>query len=595
MPLKTKQESLWRDGAVLVLAVLAVAGRLTPGGISRPPPLVVAESRQSPSVTPLLLGKAVETQPASSPIGKLIAYVSDEAGNDDVWVSDLSGTNRINMTENYAGGDSFPAWSPDGQRIAFYSDRDGGGIYTMTSLGSDVRKIVHVPPSVEYTFSLQWAAKGSIVYTSFDDYGATEVYRVIGSESTPQCLTCFKTPVRGARSGQLSPSGRLLAFVGFSTGLKAYVSVLDLLLGKVTVLENPSDAPHWESDDRLLFLSAREGLSDLWEISVNPRTGSLTGEPTRVTSGLNATQFAVSDAGRRIVAVKQASSSLWVFPTAPDRIDRLSLGTPLTIGSFHDERPRWSNDGREVCFTSNRGGRIQVWRIPSAGGTPTLLPAGAGLGDCPRPSPDGQWLEFDSEGTWSWLMRPDGSGPHQAADWRHEYSLVAKSDWSPLGSRLVSQLRRSDGQARVGIAEVNPATGVVTARRELDATGSGDDNPRWSPDGRSVACETFSGSWNLWILDAERGTCRRVTDLLGNERSAVWQAHPLFLYFIKDQRSLWRIPMSDALTPGGPPSPWLVLPGLRVPARSVDISHDGKRLVVALSKSETDLWLVERK
>jgi Tol biopolymer transport system component len=593
--MKTRQEDHWRDAAVLVVAVLAIAVRLIPGRVSRPSPLALSESRQSPSVTPFLLGEAVETQPAWSPTGNLVAYVSDDVGNDDVWISDLSGMNRINLTKNYAGEDSFPAWSADGQRIAFYSDRDGGGIYTMTSLGSDVRKVASVPPSVEYTFSLQWTAKGSIVYTNFDEYGATEVYRVIGSESTPQCLTCFKTPVRGARSGQLSPSGRLLAFVGFSAGLKAHVSVLDLLAGKVTVLADLSDAPHWESDDRLIFLSAREGLSDLWEISVNPKTGTLTGEPTRVTSGLNATQFAVSDAGRRIVAVKEANSSLWVFPTAPDRIDRLSLGAPLTIGAFRDERPRWSNDGREVCFTSNRRGSVQIWTIPSAGGTPALLPSSAGLGDCQRPSPDGQWLEFDSEGTWSWLMRPDGSGAHQADDWRQEYSLVANSDWSPLGLRLVSQLRRLDGQARVGIAEVNAATGVVTARRELDATGSGDEHPRWSPDGRSVVCETFSGSWNLWIIDPERGSCRQVTDLPGNERSAVWQAHPLFVYFIKDQRSLWRIPMSDALTPSGPPSPWLVLPRLRVPADSIDISHDGKRLVVALSKTGTDLWLVERK
>ena len=555
--------NLRRDAAVAgTVLVLAVSSWITPKQNPRPAPSFVEGAWQPPGVLPFKVGEAIEAQPAWSPAGDLFAYASDEAGNDDVWTREVSGAHPLNLTENHKGEDSFPAWSPDAQRIAFYSDRDGGGIYTMTALGSDVRQVVSVAPSVVYAFSLQWASNDSLVYTNFDDYGATQVYRVVSSGSTPYCLTCFKTKVRGARAGQLSPSSRLLAFVGSSSQPGAPLFVLDLLTEEVTTLAGFGDVPRWQGDERLIYVSVREGSADLWEIGVNPRTGGAVGEPTRVTSGLNVTAFSVSSDGRRILALQETTTSnLWVFSTGSDRIDRLSLGTPLTTGAFLDERPRWSSDGRDVCFTSNRPGSGKLWTIASAGETPTQLTSTAGFEDC-------------------------------------QYSLVANAEWSPVGSRLVTHLQRADGAARLGIAEVNAASGAVTPWRELDVTGAGDEHPRWSPDGRSVVSETLSGgplSWNLWVVDADSGRGRQVTDLPGNERSATWQAQPLFVYFVKDQRSLWRIPMSDASTPSGPPSPWLVLPRMRVPAGSVDISRDGKRLVVALAKPESDLWLIERK
>src|SRR5262249_37901596 len=125
----------------------------------------------APRVTPFLTGGAIRKQPAWSPTGNLIAYVSDEAGNDDVWICDPAGANPINLTAKLPGLDQPPAWSPDGQRIAFFSERDGGGIYTMSVLGGEVRKIVSVKPGVLYTFSLTWAKNGQIVYTNFDAAG----------------------------------------------------------------------------------------------------------------------------------------------------------------------------------------------------------------------------------------------------------------------------------------------------------------------------------------------------------------------------------------------------------------------------------------
>ena len=85
------------------------------------------------------------------------------AGNVDVWVMDADGGHLRRLTTS-AGIDLGPAWSPDGKRIAFTSDRDGDlEIYVMRSSGArevDISKnsSAWVPPA--------WIARDSVaVYT----------------------------------------------------------------------------------------------------------------------------------------------------------------------------------------------------------------------------------------------------------------------------------------------------------------------------------------------------------------------------------------------------------------------------------------------
>ncbi|HVR29434.1 MAG TPA: hypothetical protein VMS86_07845 [Thermoanaerobaculia bacterium] len=79
-----------------------------------------------------------------------------------------------------------------------------------------------------------------------------------------------------------------------------------------------------------------------------------------------------------------------------------------------------------------------------------------------------------------------------------------------------------------------------------------------------------------------------------SERSATWQQDPPLLYFIKDYRDLWRLPIDDAGGASGPPRPWFVpLRGLRVLGDSLDVNPYGRRLLVGLERPESDIWLVE--
>ena len=69
--------------------------------------------------------------PAWSPDGRLLAFVSNRDGNLEIYVAQLDGGSKVNMTRNPAI-DNFPAWTPDG-RIGFVSNRSQGfDIYVTT-------------------------------------------------------------------------------------------------------------------------------------------------------------------------------------------------------------------------------------------------------------------------------------------------------------------------------------------------------------------------------------------------------------------------------------------------------------------------------
>lgn len=79
-----------------------------------------------------------------SPLGDRIAYVSQEPGNDEIYVTDPEGANKMRLTHNGWEWDKHPTWSPDGSQIVFYSNRDVGRrqLWIMEADGSNQRRLI---------------------------------------------------------------------------------------------------------------------------------------------------------------------------------------------------------------------------------------------------------------------------------------------------------------------------------------------------------------------------------------------------------------------------------------------------------------------
>lgn len=85
--------------------------------------------------------------PAWSPAGDRIAYVSTEPGNDEIYTINVDGSDLRRLTSNTWEWDKHPSWSPDGRQIVFYSNRATGRrqIWIMSADGSGPRNLSNSP------------------------------------------------------------------------------------------------------------------------------------------------------------------------------------------------------------------------------------------------------------------------------------------------------------------------------------------------------------------------------------------------------------------------------------------------------------------
>jgi dipeptidyl aminopeptidase/acylaminoacyl peptidase len=88
---------------------------------------VFIETAGKPDSAKLL---AEGTQPALSPAGDRIVYVSTENGDAEIVIMDLEGKNRVQLTDNDVAERS-PSWSQDGREIVFESEGKGGAFETV--------------------------------------------------------------------------------------------------------------------------------------------------------------------------------------------------------------------------------------------------------------------------------------------------------------------------------------------------------------------------------------------------------------------------------------------------------------------------------
>ena len=113
---------------------------------------------------PRLLGEpqAGLRSPTISPDGRQTAFVSAEAGTDDIWVHDIERDRRWRVTFDSAA-ETYPVWSPQGDRIVFASNRKGStDLYVKNAdgVGDTKELIVRRGPDIAY----EWSRRGRLLF-----------------------------------------------------------------------------------------------------------------------------------------------------------------------------------------------------------------------------------------------------------------------------------------------------------------------------------------------------------------------------------------------------------------------------------------------
>ena len=181
--------------------------------------------------------------PAWSPDGNRLAYVSFEDKRSKVYVQNLTDGRRELLAE-FTGINSAPAWSPDGTRLALTLSRDGNAEIYVMLLNSRALKRLTFDPAIDTEPS--WSPDGrDIIFTS-DRAGSPQIYRMNASGGSAERLT-FEGDYN-ARSSYAA-DGKSITFVSRNQGgYRIAVMRLDnkttQVLTDTTLDESPSFAPN---------------------------------------------------------------------------------------------------------------------------------------------------------------------------------------------------------------------------------------------------------------------------------------------------------------------------------------------------------------
>ena len=130
-----------------------------------------------------------------SPDGKRIAFYSNRSGNDEIWVCNRDGSAAVQVTSLGGPSCGTPRWSPDGEQIAFDSSPDGHwDIFVVGANGGKPRRLTNQP---SFESVPCWSRDGKWIYFCSDRGGTYQIW---------------KMPLQGGEAMQVTSRGGFAAF-----------------------------------------------------------------------------------------------------------------------------------------------------------------------------------------------------------------------------------------------------------------------------------------------------------------------------------------------------------------------------------------------
>ncbi|MGS2719566.1 S41 family peptidase [Paraglaciecola aestuariivivens] len=456
----------------------------------------------------------------------------------DIWLSDLNGLNSQRLTSTPAE-ESFPHFSPDGNHIAFSSDRSGtNSVYVMPTTGGQARR-------------LSWHAAGGsvrgwtpdgqkVLFASGRDTAPRPINRLwtIGKNGGPAELVLNQW----AYSGDYSDDGTQLVIDRMSRwdsewrnyrgGQNTPLVIVDLATLDETMIKNNSSTdirPIWLGDT-VYFLSDRSGVSNVWAYEVKrKRLKQLTefknADVKHLTSNSNQLAF-------------EQNGDLYLYDLNSKNQKKLTINL---VGDFAWVESTWQNLGDNVqnAALSPSGKRVvmqargEIFTVPTEYGSVRNLTQSSDAADRkPIWSPKGDqiaWFSDQGENGYRLVLQAqDGLSAAKFID-IGESKMAWEPTWSPDGNYIAFV----DDDVRIRLVDLKNAS-IST----IDVGGTnlerGRNDLTWAPDSNALAyVKTAENSFQqikVYLVDEQKS--HFLTNKFANSFSPAWDQNSQYLYFL---------------------------------------------------------------
>ncbi|HEX8446588.1 MAG TPA: amidohydrolase family protein, partial [Sphingomonas sp.] len=487
-------------------------------------------------------------QPRFSPDGRRIAFTSDRGGGDNIWVMNVDGSDKRQVTKEEFRLLNQPTWSPDGRFIAakkhfttgrslgtgevwLYHVSGGGGVQLVKRASEVLQKELGEPiyaPDGKSLFYTRNVSPGPIF--EYAQNSRTDLFDIERYDLATGEVTTAVSGVGGSVRPTPSRDGKRIAFVrrdnnvsklwvkDFTTGIERVVyGPLDRDVQETWAVTGVYPNMAWTPDDKAIVFwaggklrrVAADGaggavipfrINDTRIIvdAVHPRIAVA---PDRFATKMPR-WASVSPDGRTVVF--ETLGKLWTKPVAGGAPRRLTRGDG-ELELF----PSWSRDGRQIVFVGwTDQGLGQVRTIAAAGGAARTVTTIAGHYSRPRFSPDGATIVFEQgEGGLLTAARGNaGTGAYRVAAAGGAPVRIARDAASPqfgAASDRVFLMINEGGKRQLISTDLNGQDRRVHAEGELV------NDYQVSPAGDQVA---FRQSYEAFVMPLMPGKQAVETD-----------------------------------------------------------------------------------